>query len=181
MSTSSVKNGKGVNSGADCCTPQLDRRAFLKVGLTTSGGLLVALYVPAAKAALSAQAPPPAILPFAYLKIAPDNTVTVIANHSEMGQGIYTVLPMLLNEELQADWTKIRIDSAPVDAVYNHNRFPHANDRRQHHHRLRMGALPQTRGRRAADARLRCRPTVGRPSDQLQGRKGRGFSSAFFS
>jgi isoquinoline 1-oxidoreductase beta subunit len=125
MTTSRVPNGKAVKGGANCCTPQLDRRAFLKVGVTASGGLLIALYVHAAKAALSSQAPPPpAILPFAYLKIAPDDTVSVIANHSEMGQGIYTVLPMLLNEELQADWSKIRIESAPVDAVYNHAVFP---------------------------------------------------------
>jgi len=41
------------------------------------------------------------------------------AAHSEMGQGIYTSLPMLLNEELQADWSKIRVEAAPVDKVYN--------------------------------------------------------------
>jgi len=125
MTTFLVSNSKAVTGAAGSGTPRLDRRAFLKVGVAAGGGLVVALYVPAVGAALSSQAPPsPAILPFAFLKIAPDNTITVIANHSEMGQGIYTVLPMLLNEELQADWSKIRVESAPVDAVYNHTVFP---------------------------------------------------------
>ncbi|HLZ49558.1 MAG TPA: xanthine dehydrogenase family protein molybdopterin-binding subunit [Candidatus Acidoferrum sp.] len=105
-------------------TLALDRRAFLRTSAAAGGGLLVALYLPAAKAALSSQAPKPLPLaPFAFLRISPDEFVTVISNHSEMGQGIYTVLPMLLNEELQADWSKIRVESAPVDAVYNHTVF----------------------------------------------------------
>jgi isoquinoline 1-oxidoreductase beta subunit len=99
----------------------LDRRAFLKAGAAAGGGLLVGLYLPAAAGELLAQGPPaPPLVPFAFVKIAADDTVTVIANHSEMGQGVYTSLPMLLNEELQADWAKIRVEGAPVNAVYNH-------------------------------------------------------------
>jgi len=102
----------------------MDRRAFLQAGAAAGGGLLVGLYIPAARSALLAQGPPaPPLVPFAFVKIATDETVTVIANHSEMGQGIYTSLPMLLNEELQADWAKIRVEGAPVDAVYNHAVF----------------------------------------------------------
>jgi isoquinoline 1-oxidoreductase beta subunit len=102
----------------------MDRRVFLKTGAAAGGGLLVGLYLPAASRELLAQGPNPALLvPFAFVKIAPDDTVTVIANHSEMGQGIYTSLPMLLNEELQADWSKVRVEPAPVDAVYNHSVF----------------------------------------------------------
>lgn len=105
-------------------TLTLDRRAFLRTSAAAGGGLLVALYLPAANAALSSQAPKPlSLAPFAFLKISPDDIVTVISNHSEMGQGIYTVLPMLLNEELQADWSKVCVESAPVDAVYNHTVF----------------------------------------------------------
>jgi isoquinoline 1-oxidoreductase subunit beta len=102
----------------------IDRRSFLKTSAAVGGGLVVAFYVPGIKAALSGQAPKPQpLLPFAYVKIAPDETVTIVANHSEMGQGVYTSLPMLLNEELQADWAKIRVESAPVDATYNHPVF----------------------------------------------------------
>jgi isoquinoline 1-oxidoreductase subunit beta len=102
----------------------IDRRSFLKTSAAAGGGLVVAFYVPGVEAALSSQAPPPQPLaPFAYVKIAPDETVTIVSNHSEMGQGVYTSLPMLLNEELQADWSKIRVESAPVDPVYNHPVF----------------------------------------------------------
>lgn len=99
----------------------LDRRSFLKSGAAAGGGFLLALYIPsAAHAEFFPQAQRPLqLVPFAYLKIAPDNIVTVISNHSEMGQGVYTSLPMLLNEELEADWSKVRVESAPVDPVYN--------------------------------------------------------------
>ena len=59
----------------------------------------------------------------AFVRIGTDETVTVISNHSEMGQGIYTSLPMLLNEELEADWARVRVESCPVEAVYNHTVF----------------------------------------------------------
>ena len=53
----------------------------------------------------------------------PDDTVTVIAAHSEMGQGIYTGLAMIVAEELDCDWRKVRVEPAPADAVYNHTAF----------------------------------------------------------
>jgi isoquinoline 1-oxidoreductase beta subunit len=100
----------------------VDRRTFLKTATTAGGGLIVALYAPGLSAQEQTPKPDP-IRPFAYIKIASDETVTIVANHSEMGQGVYTSLPMLLNEELEADWSKIRVESAPVDAVYNHPMF----------------------------------------------------------
>jgi isoquinoline 1-oxidoreductase beta subunit len=100
----------------------VDRRTFLKTSTAAGGGLIVAFYAPGLSAQEQKPNPEP-ILPFAYIKIAPDETVTIVANHSEMGQGVYTSLPMLLNEELEADWSKVRVDSAPVDAVYNHPIF----------------------------------------------------------
>ncbi len=59
----------------------------------------------------------------AFVHIGADESVTVISAHSEMGQGVYTSLAMLLNEELQADWAKVRVEAAPVDTVYNHPVF----------------------------------------------------------
>jgi len=103
---------------------EMKRREFLKVGAALGGGLLISLYVPefvpAARAADSAAKP---IALNAFVRIGTDESVTVISNHSEMGQGIYTSLPMLLNEELEADWPRIRVESAPVDAVYNNTVF----------------------------------------------------------
>jgi isoquinoline 1-oxidoreductase beta subunit len=102
----------------------IDRRTFLKTSAAAGGGLVVAFYAPRVAAAPSPQAPKPQpLLPFAFVKISPDEIVTIVANHSEMGQGVYTSLPMLLNEELEADWSKIRVESAPVDAAYNHPVF----------------------------------------------------------
>ncbi len=56
----------------------------------------------------------------AFIRIAADETVTIVANHSEMGQGVYTSLPMLVAEELECDWKKIVVKAAPVDPAYNH-------------------------------------------------------------
>ena len=51
----------------------------------------------------------------AFLKISADDSVTVVIKHLEMGQGVYTGLPMILAEELGADWSKIRVENAPAD------------------------------------------------------------------
>jgi isoquinoline 1-oxidoreductase beta subunit len=103
---------------------EMQRREFLKAGAALGGGLLISLYVPefapAARGADSAAKP---VALNAFVRIGSDESVTVISNHSEMGQGIYTSLPMLLNEELEADWARIRVESSPVDAVYNHTVF----------------------------------------------------------
>jgi isoquinoline 1-oxidoreductase subunit beta len=53
-----------------------------------------------------------------WVKIAPDGTVTVAVPNQEMGQGIYTALPMLVAEELDADWSRVRAEQAPVDKIY---------------------------------------------------------------
>ena len=100
------------------------RRQFLRTGAALGGGLLVSLYVPLgreAKAILAAEGNEFAVN--AFVRIGADESVTVISAHSEMGQGVYTSLAMLLNEELQADWAKVRVEAAPVDAVYNHPVF----------------------------------------------------------
>src|SRR5271168_2699929 len=101
------------------------RRAFLQTGAAVGGGLLVSLYVPMLAKAGSALAAAEKneFAVNAFVHIGSDESVTVIAAHSEMGQGVYTSLPMLLNEELQADWSKIRVEAAPVDKVYNHPVF----------------------------------------------------------
>src|SRR5882762_412194 len=106
-------------------TSRIARRDFLKTTATIGGGLCISGYVPelAARPHSSAPASAAAFAPNAFVRIAPDESVTVISNHSEMGQGIYTSLPMLLNEELEADWSKIKVEAAPVDAVYNHTLY----------------------------------------------------------
>src|ERR1700676_5058058 len=105
-------------------TAVVGRREFIRTGAAIGGGLLVSLHAPLAgktSDALAAEGKDFALN--AFVRIGSDESVTVIAAHSEMGQGVYTSLPMLLNEELQADWSKIRDEAAPVDKVYNHPVF----------------------------------------------------------
>jgi len=126
MSTFSVFHpSRRKNSRGESQPKSLTRREFLKTSATLGGGLCVVAYVPelAAGAREQAAAGPGVFAPNAFLRIAPDDTITVIANHSEMGQGIYTGLAMILNEELRAEWAKIKIEAAPVDPAYNHTVF----------------------------------------------------------
>ncbi|SDZ62971.1 xanthine dehydrogenase family protein molybdopterin-binding subunit [Pseudomonas sp. NFIX28] len=92
------------------------RRGFLKAGALLGGGLVVAFVIPGANR--FARAAGEEFVPNAFLRIAPDGMVTVVLGHSEMGQGIWTGLPMLIAEELDADWSKIRVEHAPAAAVY---------------------------------------------------------------
>src|SRR5262249_34571307 len=103
-------------------TPRLTRRRFLE----TSSGLVIGFLV-APQGRLLAQAAAPASRPLpppnAFLRIGEDDTVTVLLAHSEMGQGIWTTLPMMIAEELECDWSKIRVETAPAAPVYAHVRF----------------------------------------------------------
>lgn len=110
----------------------LNRRAFLNATATVGGGLILALTLPgrsgksnsaaAAVAGASGGAAGTARQSSsqlnAWLKIARDNSITVIVDRSEMGQGVYTALPMLLAEELEVDVDAIRIEPAPVGDAY---------------------------------------------------------------
>jgi isoquinoline 1-oxidoreductase beta subunit len=102
----------------------ISRRGFLRTSAAVGGGLLVTWNVPLQKnGGESVAAGKDLYAVNAFVRSGTDESVTVISAHSEMGQGIYTSLPMLLNEELQADWAKIRVEAAPVDKVYNHPVF----------------------------------------------------------
>ena len=103
----------------------VSRRKFLKDSSLLAGGLVIGFYLPIKGGrAYAADAPPkPVYPPNAFIRIATDDSVTIVVNKSEMGQGVYTSLPMLINEELEADWSKIRVEPAPVAAVYNHTGF----------------------------------------------------------
>ena len=56
--------------------------------------------------------------PNAYLRITPDNKVTIVVARSEMGQGVRTALPMILAEELEADWKQIEIEQAGASTLF---------------------------------------------------------------
>ena len=105
--------------------PQPTRREFLKTGAAVSGGLVIAFVVPGARRFAVAQplAGAEPFVPNAFLRIGTDDTVTVLLAHSEMGQGIWTTLPMLIAEELDADWSTIAVEHAPAAPVYAHTAY----------------------------------------------------------
>src|SRR6516165_1891568 len=101
----------------------LGRRSFLKGMAAAAAGLTIGFHwAGPARRALAANTD--TFAPNAFLRVAPDNSVTVVAKHLEMGQGTYTGLATILAEELDADWAQIRVESAPADAkLYNNLAF----------------------------------------------------------
>lgn len=101
---------------------KVSRRGFLQGTAATAAGLVIGFYVPEkARAAGPPKPPPPA--PNAFLRIGTDDSVTVMIAHSEMGQGIWTGLAMLIAEELDCDWSKVRSEHAPAAPAYAHTGF----------------------------------------------------------
>src|SRR5208282_5390924 len=104
-------------------TPRLSRRDWLKGSATASAALVIATHIPLP--ALAQEAPKIAPMPNAFIKIAPDNTVTVIIKHLDKGQGITTGLSTIVAEELDADWAQMRAKFAPADAALYSNLIFH--------------------------------------------------------
>jgi isoquinoline 1-oxidoreductase subunit beta len=99
----------------------VDRRQFLRVSALAGGGVLLATYIEPfanAGARLSGAAKPTAdFQPNAFIRIAADGTITIIAKNPEIGQGVKTMLPMLIADELDADWSKVRVEQGKLDTV----------------------------------------------------------------
>lgn len=106
---------------------QPSRRQFLATSASLAGGLVIACFVPFGARRLFAQegAPPaaPAVDPNAFVRIGSDDTITILLKHAEMGQGVWTSLPMVVAEELDCDWTRVRVETAPNAQVYANNAF----------------------------------------------------------
>jgi isoquinoline 1-oxidoreductase subunit beta len=95
---------------------RIDRRSFLKVTAAGAGGVVIGLYVQPKAAAQGRGRPPlPPPDPHTYIKIAADGTVTIMAKNPEVGQGIKTMLPMLIADELDADWKSVQIEQTDFD------------------------------------------------------------------
>ena len=96
----------------------VNRREFLKKSAAGSAGLVIGFYLPGKYEALAGM-PPKEDAPFnAWVQIAPDDSVTLVIDKSEMGQGISTALAMILAEELDLDWKKIQTEFAPAAPPY---------------------------------------------------------------
>ncbi|MFM0297846.1 MULTISPECIES: xanthine dehydrogenase family protein molybdopterin-binding subunit [Paraburkholderia] len=101
----------------------LKRRTFLLGGAGAVGALLVGWSVLPPGQRLTTSMPLPAqgtqVALNGWVKIAADNSVTIMMCKAEMGQGIHTGLAMLLAEELDADWSQVRVENSPIDKIYN--------------------------------------------------------------
>ena len=94
------------------------RREFLKKSAGGGTALVIAFYLPGKFEALAAAPPVEPAAVNAWVRIAPDDAVTLIIDKSEMGQGVVTSLAMLLAEELELDWKKISFEFAPAAPQY---------------------------------------------------------------
>ena len=99
---------------------QLNRRSFLHVSAAAAGGLFVSLYLDLPASALArGQMPPPKVYPpDAFVHIRPDGKIVITVNRLEFGQGVQTSLPMVLADEMDADWSQVIPELAPAADVY---------------------------------------------------------------
>src|ERR1700723_1974881 len=93
---------------------RMHRRSFLQLTALAGGGLALGLY----RSPLAVAQDPeksPELTPQAFIHIAPDGAVTIMARASETGQGMRNMLPMLIAEELDVDWADVRVEQADLD------------------------------------------------------------------
>jgi isoquinoline 1-oxidoreductase subunit beta len=117
-------------ASSNAVTGALSRRSFMRVTAAVGGGLVLAFgfgsedahaqQAPAAGAPRPAGPPPgPAFNPGAYVTIAPDGKITLLSKNPEIGQGIKTAFGVILAEELDAKWSDVTVEQAPINsAVY---------------------------------------------------------------
>jgi CO/xanthine dehydrogenase Mo-binding subunit len=101
------------------------RRRFLEQASTATSGLVIAMYLPGCSKPVEQQQqvaalanPSAPVTPNAWLRVATDGAITVLCDRSEMGQGVYTALPMLIAEELEVGLDQIAVEFAPAREVY---------------------------------------------------------------
>src|SRR6266852_2793365 len=108
MATATISNTVSSNT--------MGRRSFLLVSAIAGGGMLLSVYLDPKVLAQAPQGPPPANLtPNAFIRIAADGVVTITAKNPEVGQGVRTMLPMLIAEELDVDWKDVKIEQTDFD------------------------------------------------------------------
>jgi len=107
---------KATSQAVSGASSPTSRRAFLKATATAGGGLLLqAMLPPLARAASADTGASDSAALGAYIRIAADGIVTIMSKNPEIGQGVKTMLPMVIAEELDVAWTNVRIEQAPLD------------------------------------------------------------------
>ena len=93
--------------------PTINRREFLETGVAAGASLLIGFHLPAFDRGVAKP-----FKPNAWIEIRPDGVVTIWTGRSEMGQGVKTAMPMIVAEELEADWTRVQVAQADADPAY---------------------------------------------------------------
>src|SRR5215467_12951117 len=106
----------------------LGRRMFLRVTALAGGGLLLAPVLEPLDRAFAATTAVKAGAAAAskigeFIRIAPDGAITIVAKNPEIGQGVKTMLPMLIADELDADWADVTVEQAPSDPALFGDQF----------------------------------------------------------
>lgn len=102
----------------------INRRSFLQTSTVAAGGLLVSLYLDLPAFAAATQGPPPKVYPpDAFVHVKSDGKILITVNRLEFGQGVQTSLPMVLADELDADWSQVVPELAPAGDVYKDPAF----------------------------------------------------------
>src|ERR671923_1145076 len=109
--------------------PKINRRQFVITTSVVGGAFVLGFFLPSRQAEAATIAPQPWTPPTeggtevnAWLVIGPDDTVTIRVAQSEMGEGVFTSMPMLVAEELECDWTKVRAEYASANRSLRENR-----------------------------------------------------------
>jgi isoquinoline 1-oxidoreductase beta subunit len=109
--------------------PTINRRQFLLTTSVVGGALVLGFFLPSRRAEAAIIAGKPWISPTtggtevnAWLIISSDDTVTIRVAQSEMGEGVFTSMPMIIAEELQCDWAKVRAEYASTNRSLRENR-----------------------------------------------------------
>ena len=115
---------KAINDMSKAGAHSISRRLFLKKTATVGAGFTLAMSLPFAQAARQAPLADQAdTIANAFVRISPDNSVTIIIKHAEFGQGVFTGLATIVAEEMDADWTQIVAEAAPADKALYSNLF----------------------------------------------------------
>ncbi|MBW3534503.1 MAG: molybdopterin-dependent oxidoreductase [Gemmatimonadetes bacterium] len=97
-------------------TTGMSRRSFLRVSSLAGGGLLLSTWMdPLGRGSLAAAEAAADFVPNHFIRITPDGLVTIIAQNPEIGQGVKTMLPMIIADELDVEWSSVTVEQAPLD------------------------------------------------------------------
>ncbi len=104
-------------------TSRLNRRQFLRASALVGGGFLLAAYLDPLTGDVALAEPAADFEPNAFIRISPDGQVTIVAQNPEIGQGVKTMLPMIIADELDVDWKAVRIEQGSLDTVHFTNQY----------------------------------------------------------